>query len=493
MELIQTINCGNDFSLLDSQLLKIMDSNISGIRLNLNKYNQNSEVDSLSRLIEIISKYKQRYKFLYDLPFPYNKTRILEYKITGDVIKKGKIYTVYFNRNDFIKAQENAVLLSKPKNSYNNSEVIYYGDGQGAFDVVKESRDKVVLKALCDFHIYNRKGITYGKGKINDKIEPVLKKIGDICSPLDYGCALSLVEDDQDISSFINLIGKKLQLVSKIETNESITNLEKIVEKSDGIMLARGDLALLAQHERLRLPVRAARHAAHLDRGRPRQRFAAVAARRQLLDRADRQDRLGPQERPHLCARGRHAAPARRHQQERAGGRAQADRFDRLQQRLDQGEAVLHDRPADGDRGGRRRHHAARPARDRLVLRGREPREGQAPGRHGQRGGVCAEALHAVPVVRPGHDRDAREKAETAEILGDLAQADRQLPRRGDELPRGCVCARRPEAQRGPARGAPPRPALRRLGGLLRLRRMDADLRRPRNRPGILRQPAAQL
>ena len=245
MELIQTINCGNDFSLLDSQLLKIMDSNISGIRLNLNKYNQNSEVDSLSRLIEIISKYKQRYKFLYDLPFPYNKTRILEYKITGDVIKKGKIYTVYFNRNDFIKAQENAVLLSKPKNSYNNSEVIYYGDGQGAFDVVKESRDKVVLKALCDFHIYNRKGITYGKGKINDKIEPVLKKIGDICSPLDYGCALSLVEDDQDISSFINLIGKKLQLVSKIETNESITNLEKIVEKSDGIMLARGDLALL--------------------------------------------------------------------------------------------------------------------------------------------------------------------------------------------------------------------------------------------------------
>ena len=86
MELIQTINCGNDFSLLDSQLLKIMDSNISGIRLNLNKYNQNSEVDSLSRLIEIISKYKQRYKFLYDLPFPYNKTRILEYKITGDVI-----------------------------------------------------------------------------------------------------------------------------------------------------------------------------------------------------------------------------------------------------------------------------------------------------------------------------------------------------------------------------------------------------------------------
>lgn len=35
MELIQTINCGDDFSLLDFQLTEIMDSGLSGIRLNL--------------------------------------------------------------------------------------------------------------------------------------------------------------------------------------------------------------------------------------------------------------------------------------------------------------------------------------------------------------------------------------------------------------------------------------------------------------------------
>lgn len=245
MELIQTINCGDDFSLLDFQLTEIMDSGLSGIRLNLNKYIQSSEIDSLSRLFEIISKYKERYKFLYDLPFPYNKTRIMEYKIMGNNIKKDEVYTLYFNQNDFIKAQENAILLSKSKNSYNNSKVVYYGDGQGAFEKVNETKDRVVLKAICDFQIYKRKSITYGKGSINDKIEPVLNMIGDVCSTLDYGCALSLVENEKDLSEFMDLTDKKIQLVSKIETNESINNLEEIVKRSDGIMLARGDLALL--------------------------------------------------------------------------------------------------------------------------------------------------------------------------------------------------------------------------------------------------------
>lgn len=69
--------------------------------------------------------------------------------------------------------------------------------------------------------------------------------IGDVSSSLDYGCALSLVENEKDLSEFMGLADKKLQLVSKIETNESINNLEEIVKRSDGIMLARGDLALL--------------------------------------------------------------------------------------------------------------------------------------------------------------------------------------------------------------------------------------------------------
>lgn len=253
MELIQTINCGGDYSLLEFQLLEIIHSNISGIRLNLNKYIQSKEIEDLSILFKIISKYNDRYKFLYDIPFPYNKTRIIEFKINENIIEKDKIYTLYFHQNDFENASVNAILLSKLKKPYDNSMIVYYGDGQGSFEIINEEEEKVIVKALCDFQIYRRKSITYGKYSTKDKIKPVLNMISDVCASCDYGCALSLVENSQDIRNFSKMIETQLPIVSKIETQESMKNLDELIKKSDGIMLARGDLALLNPYYNLYL------------------------------------------------------------------------------------------------------------------------------------------------------------------------------------------------------------------------------------------------
>ena len=48
----------------------------------------------------------------------------------------------------------------------------------------------------------------------------------------------------------------------------------------------------------------------------------------------------------------------------------------------------------------------------RLVLRDGKPSEGKKGRRYGQRRGIRAEAVYAVPVVRSGYHRNAREKAE---------------------------------------------------------------------------------
>lgn len=74
-------------------------------------------------------------------------------------------------------------------------------------------------------------------------------------SDLIFGCqqhvdlvSASFVRNVQDIRDMRNLLdsngGKNILIISKVENTEAIENLDAIIEESDGIMVARGDLAV---------------------------------------------------------------------------------------------------------------------------------------------------------------------------------------------------------------------------------------------------------
>ena len=251
MEIIQTLNCGKNFSLLDEQLAYLQESDVTGIRLNFNKYSEEDDVKNLTALSDVVMKYKERYKFLYDIPYPYNKTRILDYNINGEIITEGEVYELYFDIAEFKKKDANAILLSPLEKLYDDEEVIYFGDGQGAFEVVKKENNRVIVKAIGDFDIYRRKSITYGKVNMQDNLGEILNIINKTHTSEDYGCALSLVENCKEIYNLKKLINSNISLIAKIETKESMKNLDSIIQESDGVMIARGDLALLNQYYKL--------------------------------------------------------------------------------------------------------------------------------------------------------------------------------------------------------------------------------------------------
>lgn len=121
---------------------------------------------------------------------------------------------------------------------------LIYDDGSGAFCVTEiyNNQNIIILKALNRFKLQNMKSISFGFLEENT-YSNVVNKICKNIMPNDI--ALSFVENKFDLVE-INDLKKtyNFSIISKIETQKGIKNIEEIIDKSDSIMLGRGDLFL---------------------------------------------------------------------------------------------------------------------------------------------------------------------------------------------------------------------------------------------------------
>ncbi len=119
----------------------------------------------------------------------------------------------------------------------------------GLIDIeVQKVKDKFIYgKVVKSGMIFSHKGINLPGVTIEaDVITPKDKE------DLQFGLsqqvdwvALSFVKDANNVKALRKLIGTKpVQIISKIERKEGLTNFDEILEISDGIMVARGDLGI---------------------------------------------------------------------------------------------------------------------------------------------------------------------------------------------------------------------------------------------------------
>lgn len=123
---------------------------------------------------------------------------------------------------------------------------------------VKETTDTDIL---CTVHnggaVSNHKGINVPNVRLNmEYLSPVDRAdiLYGIEKDVDYIAAsfIRKAQDVRDLRSFLDANGgEKIQIISKIENMEGIENFEEILELSDGIMVARGDLGVEVDFERL--------------------------------------------------------------------------------------------------------------------------------------------------------------------------------------------------------------------------------------------------
>jgi len=133
---------------------------------------------------------------------------------------------------------------------------IFLFDGRRKLEVLRIEGKDVVCRVLVGGELKGRKGVNLPEsnlsiGALTDKDKKDLE-FG-IKNNVDY-FALSFVRSAADVEEMRVILKDKnsnAKIISKIETPQAIENIDEIIEKSDGIMVARGDLAIEVPFEKV--------------------------------------------------------------------------------------------------------------------------------------------------------------------------------------------------------------------------------------------------
>ena len=119
-------------------------------------------------------------------------------------------------------------------------------DGKISLKVISTTDTDLVCEVTIGGIISNRKGVNVPNAIL--KIDALTAKDKeDLDFALNLGVdwvALSFVQRPEDIVLAKTIIKDRAKIISKIEKPSAITNIEEIIDVSDGVMIARGDLGV---------------------------------------------------------------------------------------------------------------------------------------------------------------------------------------------------------------------------------------------------------
>ena len=182
--------------------------------------------------------------------------RVKTFKNGKVTLNEGDIFTL---RSNDVEGNEKEVSVTFPKlpSQLEDGTRILLDDGKIELCVLRAEEDFAECRVVCGGVLSDKKGINLPNVPISmpylserDKSDILFGIENDV----DF-VAASFVRNKEDVIAlrkFINYNGgHSIKIVSKIENSEGICNFDEILEASDGIMVARGDLGVEIEYELL--------------------------------------------------------------------------------------------------------------------------------------------------------------------------------------------------------------------------------------------------
>ena len=224
-------------------LKKIISKGVNVCRLNFSHSTHDDAKEIISNIKEINQELHVHTAILADLQGP--KIRVGEFKNPLNLVKgnevifstKDKKDCIYINYQNFAK-------------DVNAKDKVLLDDGKLALKVVSTNKkDTVVLKVVFGGLLQSRKGVNLPNTPIS---LPCLTKkdkedLEFVLSEKIEWIGLSFVRKADDVRILKEIIAKRNlhhKVIAKIEKPEAIKNIDEIIDVTDAIMVARGDLGV---------------------------------------------------------------------------------------------------------------------------------------------------------------------------------------------------------------------------------------------------------
>ncbi|WP_311376325.1 pyruvate kinase [Anaerococcus lactolyticus] len=229
-------------------LEQLIHNGMNVARLNFSHGTHEEHLEKIKTIKRLRRKLNKPIAIMLDTKGPEIRTG--NYNVKEIYLKPDDIFTL--TTRDVIGTQDIVSVSHKglPQDVKVGSE-IYIDDGLVQLEVIeiKDGTD-VVCRVQNNGVLSNHKGVNLPGSKTNlPAITP--KDVDDIKFGIENGIdliAASFVRKKEDVYDIRKVLedhgGENIKIISKIESQEGVDNIEEIIEASDGIMVARGDLGI---------------------------------------------------------------------------------------------------------------------------------------------------------------------------------------------------------------------------------------------------------
>lgn len=233
----------------EEMLTKLMNAGLNVTRINFSHGGYEENGEKIETIKKVRSALNRPVALLLDTKGPEIRTGVLETGNEKVTIEEGQEFTFV---NDDIIGNNTKTSISY-KELYKDVKVggtLLVDDGALEFEITEIKGKDIVCKALNTGRLGSRKTMNVPGVKV-DLPALTQKDIEDITEGIKRGfdyIAASFVRKASDVIALRNLLdsngGERVKIISKIENQEGIDNFEEILELSDGIMVARGDMGV---------------------------------------------------------------------------------------------------------------------------------------------------------------------------------------------------------------------------------------------------------